>query len=111
MPGPGGVYSQGFLLQGVPGPRGVPGLGGACSWGVGVPGPRGVPGPGGCLILGGAWSQGVVFQHALRQIPPVNRMTDRCKNIAFATSLRTVITPHTLQVSKSLFESDLCIKA
>ena len=33
---------------------------------------------------------GVVSQHALRQTPPVNSMTDRCKNITFATSLRTV---------------------
>ena len=38
-------------------------------------------------FLGG----GVVSQHALRQTPPpVNRMTDRYKNITFATSLRTV---------------------
>ena len=51
--------------------------------------------PGVCMVLGvcawsrwGAWSQGVhgpggvVSQHALRQTPPpVNRMTDRCKNI------------------------------
>ena len=73
--------------------------GGACSWGVGLvwvgmlpPGgwvlpPRGyqlrgrVPAPG-----------GVVSQHALRQTPLlVNRMTDRCKNITFATLLWTVI--------------------
>ena len=27
---------------------------------------------------------------ALKQTPPENRMTDRCKNITFATSLRTV---------------------
>ena len=68
--------------------------GGVCSWRVGVPGPggcldpRGMPGP-----HGGAWSPGVpgprgvpglgggLSQHALRQNPPVNRMTDRCKNI------------------------------
>ena len=38
---------------------------------------RGVPSPGGM----GAWSGGV-SQHALRQTPPpVNRMTNRCKNI------------------------------
>ena len=45
MPGPGGCLF-----------RGVPGLGGVCSWGVpgsrvsapgGMPGPGGVPGPGG----------------------------------------------------------------
>ena len=69
-----------------------------------MPGPGGrgggsapgeVPGPGGMyLVLGG----GVVSQHALRQTPPpVNRITDRCKNITFATSLRTVITAVTLR--------------
>ena len=35
---------------------GVPGPGGAWSWGV--PCPRG-SGPGGCLVPGGAWSRGV----------------------------------------------------
>ena len=42
----------------------------------------GGPGWGG----GGGWSGWeVVSQHALRQTPPpVNRMTDRCKNITFA---------------------------
>ena len=73
-------------------------------------------GPGGCLpwrgtcsggicSQGGTWSGGVcsqgvpglgVSQHALRQTPPVNRMTDRCKNITFATSLQTVIIHHKL---------------
>ena len=40
-------------------------------------------GVGGCLLLeGGVCSGGVVSQHALKQTPPpVNRMTDRCKNI------------------------------
>ena len=60
-------------------------------------------GPGGCLFLGGflLWGGsgpggvsapgGVVSQHALRQTPPVNRMTNRCKNITLATtSLRPV---------------------
>ena len=36
---------------------------------------------GGCMVRGGAWSWGVVSQHALRQTPPVNRMTNSCKNI------------------------------
>ena len=50
----GGAWSGGgggYLVPGVPGPRGVPGLG----WGVpgpGVPGPGGVPGSGGCLVPG-----------------------------------------------------------
>ena len=98
---PGGVPGLGGgvpgLGGGVPGPRG-------CTWSGGVPGPVSVPGwgvylPWGCtwsrgctclgvyLVLGGCtWSRGVPAQ-----VPPVNRMKDRCKNIAFATSLRTVI--------------------
>ena len=46
--------------------------------------------PGGSLPLrepasgGSACSWGGVSQHALRQTPPVDRMTDRCKNITFA---------------------------
>ena len=55
---------------------------------------RGVSAPGGCLLQGGYLLGGgvcswvvVVFQHALRQTPPpVNRMTDRCKNITLATT-------------------------
>ena len=81
----GGVCSGSCLLQGV------------CSGGVSAPG--GVL-SGGCLLLGGLlWGVSVpggcvVSQHALRQTPPpVNRMTDRCKNIILATtSLRPVIT-------------------
>ena len=42
----------------------MPGPGGVCSWGV--------PGPGGWVSSGG---RGI--QHALRQTPPVDRMTDR----------------------------------
>ena len=50
--------------------------------------------PGGGL-LGGVCSRGVVSQHAMRQTFPVNRMTDRCKNITLATtSLRPVIMEH-----------------
>ena len=66
-----GVY---LVPGGVPG--GVPGLG------RGVPGPgRGGPGPGGMyLVLGECTCPGT---------PPC-RQTHRCKNITFATSLRTV---------------------
>ena len=73
VPGPGGVYlvplgctwSQG----GVPGPRG-------CTWSQGVYlVPGGAPGP-----RGGTWSG----------TPPCGQ-THACKNITFATSLRTVI--------------------
>ena len=64
--------------------------------GRGVSAPGGVPAPGGCLVWGlggggGLLPGGVVSQHALRQTPPpLNRMTDRYKNITFATSLQTV---------------------
>ena len=115
LPGPSGVC---MVPGGLPGPRGwsawsggdlpdprgwsgLPGLGG------GLPGPGGSAWSGGCLPGGGvcpvwggvcqvggsAWSGGwVVSQHALRQTPPVNGMTDGCKNITLATtSLRPVI--------------------
>ena len=39
----------------------------------GVPGPGAVPGPAGYPGMGGTWSGGLP--------PPVDRMTDRCKNI------------------------------
>ena len=71
-------------------PGGVlPGLGGVCL----VPGGFSRPGGGGLPGRGGsAWSGGMVSQHALRQTPPVNRMTNRLKNITLArTSLRPVI--------------------
>ena len=54
--------------------------------------------PGGVCLLRGVVSAlgGVVSQHALRQTPPppVNRMTNRCKNITLTTtSLQPLITP------------------
>ena len=61
MPGPGGCLVPGGSGQG------------------GVPGPRGVTGPGGGIPA------------CTEADPPVDRMTDRCKNITFATLLRTVI--------------------
>ena len=65
--------------------------GGVCLvWGSGVPGPGG----GGRLLRG-------VCLSALwdTTTPPVNRMTNRCKNITLATtSLRPVITRSNLQV-------------
>ena len=78
-------------------------LGGCLAWGVSA---RGVC-SGGCLVQGGAWSEGVCSGGAWSGgvcsgggwypsmhwgRPPVNRMTDRCKNITFATSLWTAIT-------------------
>ena len=77
--GGGASFLRGISLEGVP-----------PSWGVsleGVPPWRGVP-----PWQGWSPSQGgVVSQHALRQIPPVNRITHSCKNITLATtSLRPV---------------------
>ena len=67
-------------------------LGGVCSGGVCsrgmsalggcVPGPVGVC-SGGCLLLGGctwSWGRGVCSR-GCQVLPPVNRMTNRCKNI------------------------------
>ena len=62
---------------------GVSAPGGACSWGGGVCSQGGFLFPGGVCSGGGLLLRGVVFQHALRQ-------THACKNITFATSLRTV---------------------
>ena len=76
----GGVCSRGCLLKG--------GLlpGGVCSRG-------GVSAPRGCLLRGAPALGGMVSQHALRQTPPPScGQTDACKNVTFATSLRTVIT-------------------
>ena len=94
VPGPGGTWSRG----GIPDP-------GGCTWSWG-----GVPGPGGVyLVWGGTWSQGgctwsqgvpgpgggyLVPGGVPGQVlpPPVNRMTNRCKNITLAkTSFRPVI--------------------
>ena len=72
--------------------------GGRGAWSWGVPGPGRVPGSrgylvqgglllGGCLLPGG----GGIPAFTEADTPPVNRMTDKCKNITFATSLRTVI--------------------
>ena len=97
----GGVYSQGRLLLGsapgewgVSAPRGCLLLGvsaprGVCSRGVSAPGEvsalgglvHGLPG------MGGAWSQrggGGGIPACTEADLPVNRMTDRCKNITFA---------------------------
>ena len=65
----GGVWSEGACSHG-----GMP----APGWS----GPRGVP-----ALAGGG---GVIPACNEADPPPVNRMTDRCKNITFATSLRTV---------------------
>ena len=75
---------------------GVPGPGG-CTWSGGVPSPGGctwsggVPGPGVYLALGGCAPGGVCSSGGCTWSgnPPCGQ-TDACKNITFATSLRTV---------------------
>ena len=57
-------------------------LAGGGAWSVGG---GGVSALEGCLVLGGG------IPACTETDPPVNRMTDRCKNITLATSLRTVI--------------------
>ena len=129
----GGVCSGGCLLEGVCWGgllqggvclgnvcfRGVSALGDVCSWGVSALGVSawggvysgcvcsgglgGVSAPRGGLLLGGCVC--VVSQHALRQTPPAPRgQTDPCKNITFATSLRTVkIQQHYIRRRAELF--------
>ena len=86
--------------EGVPGSGGVPGSRGVYLVPGGLPGSRGCLVPGGCLLWGvstpggGVCSQGGGGIPACTEAgtPPVNRMTDRCKNITLATtSLRPVI--------------------
>ena len=77
--------------------------GGVLRGGVSAPGggawsEGGVCSQGGCLVRcgvsapGGGWSGGVWYpsMHWGRPPPPVDRMTDTCKNITFATLLWTV---------------------
>ena len=83
-----------------------PGGGGGVSAPRGVPGPGGVPGQGG-LLWGGVCSRGVCSREGVgipacieAEPPPVNRMTNTCKNITLTTtSLRPVTMPkiHTLK--------------
>ena len=66
-----GTWSRGVCLVSgdVPGPGGC------------VPGPRGIPGPRGVYLVWGVyWSGGYLPRYS----PPVDRMTDTCKNITFA---------------------------
>ena len=74
------VRSSGRLLGGLPG---------------GSVSPAGISAQGGCLPGRGHLPRGCVSQHTLGQTPlrPVERKTDRCKNITFPQiRLWTVIT-------------------
>ena len=90
---PRGVSARGCLLGGclLPG-RGVSAPGGCLSWGMSAVG--GVCSwEGGCLLPGGggvAASGGMYPTMHWGRHPPCGQ-TDACKNITFATSLRTVI--------------------
>ena len=66
-------------------------------------------GPGGGLIPGDVWSRGVCLVLGgcllVRYSAPVNRITDRCKNITLATtSLRPVITDDEQDKGSSKFD-------
>ena len=63
---------------------------------------RGVSFAGGCLLGRG------VSQHALRQTPPVNRMTDRCKNITLATTSLRPVTIHATKPAVPLTLTTSC---
>ena len=90
FPGGGGVSGPGVcvwsggacLVQ-----RGVSGLGeGGCVWSGGCVwfgGVSGLGGWGGCVWSGGSAS----VPCGIPPLPPVNRMTNRCKNITLATTL------------------------
>ena len=86
----GRLVPGGYALEGVSALRGAWSQGGllwrGCLLG-GVPGSRGVPGPRGSALGGGwrgAWSRGwvgVVSQHALRQTPHREFLTQATENI------------------------------
>ena len=119
LPGPGGRGCTCLVLGGVPAwSRGVP----AWSWG-GVPARGGVPAGGctcqrgGCTCQGGVparggvpdWKGGYLVRYSPLP-PPVNRMTDRCKNITLAkTSFRPVMIYYRPQ-GKVIF-SENCAKS
>ena len=69
----------------------VSGPGGVCLlWGLSAPGASATRGVSAQKVsaLGGVCSWGgVVSQHALRETPPVDRITDTCKNITLAKLL------------------------
>ena len=108
LPGPGGVLPAG--RGGSPCRGGLPSPGGGC-----LPGPGGsawsggfsLPGGGVCLVQGGSpcrgdlpgpgggspcWGGVCLVRGACPETPPVDRITDTCKNITLATtSLQPVI--------------------
>ena len=63
--------------------------GGVSAWGGGVSAQGGCL-PGGCLSRGGVCPGGCLPGGGCLPDPPVNRITDRCKNYLATTTLRTV---------------------
>ena len=107
----GGVCSQGVHSREVSASGGCLLWGGVCSW-------WGCLLPGGCLLWAGCLPQCMLGYHTPgADNPPVNRMTNRCKNITLATtSLRLVTrmhssgmhTAHLLPISPSMHCSRRC---
>ena len=92
--GEGGVWSGGVSAPGGSAPGGCLVWGGVCSWGGLLR--EGVCSQGGCLLPGDVLPQ--------TRCPPVNRMTDRCKNITLATtSLRPVTTTLLVSLNGAVF--------
>ena len=91
-PSGGVLHLGGFSIQGGSPSRGVLHLGGFSIQG-GVLHPGGFSIGGGCLLWGGLHARGGLARRTPPPTPPpVNRMTDRCKNITLAkTSFRPVI--------------------
>ena len=65
--------------------------------------PQGFLLPQGCLLLGGG------IPACTEADPPIDRMTDRCKNITFATSFRTVITFQRLTTYITVVTRSTCV--
>ena len=112
---PGGCLLRGVSLPGGSGPGGCLLWGVLPVWGGVLPAPGGSPFPGGVLpargvfsLPGGSPCLGGFFlprerggSPCLETPPPVNRITDTCKNITLApTSLRPVITVANLKSRK-----------
>ena len=76
---PGGSGARGGLVPGGVCARGRSGPGGVS--GPGVSGPGGVSGARG---RSGPWGISKTTNTPQDQTPPINRITDRCKNITFA---------------------------
>ena len=100
----GDVSSQGVSAPGdVSAPRGVSAPRRCLLKEGGMSTPRGVSAPRGCLLLGG---RGIPACTEADTPPPVDRITDACKNITLATtSLRPIINVATKLLLSTIFLS------